>query len=687
MAGKKLLVIIVVIVLLIVALLAGYVLLTQTTTETPSGPAPMVTFISPAYAATGVPINTKILATFSEAMDSSTITTSTFTLKQGTTSVSGTVSYAGLSATFAPSSNLAASAAHTATITTGAKSSSGNALAANFVWSFTTSQVPDTTPPTVSSISPASAATGVPVNIKVLATFSEAMDPLTITTSTFTLKQGATPVSGTVTYAGLTATLNPSSNLAASTAYTATVTTAAKDLAGNALAANFVWSFTTGQATDTTPPQVASTFPVNTATGVGININILATFSEAMDPLTITVSTFTLKQGATPVSGIVTYAGLTATLNPSSNLAASTAYTATVTTAAKDLAGNALGANFVWSFTTGTTPDTTPPAVTFTSPLDTATGVAVNANILATFSEAMDPLTITTATFTLTQGATPVSGIVTYAGLTATLNPASNLTASTAYIATITTGAKDLAGNALAANFVWNFTTGATGPHGPAPVVLGTAGNFVILAKTAISTTGTTSIVGDLGLSPAATSFITGFSLTMDPSNVFATSSMVTGRVYAADMAPPTPTAMTTAILDMQNAYTDAAGRTLPDFTELGAGNIDGLTLVPGLYKWGTGVTFATGVTISGGANDVWIFQIAQDLIVGNGAIVTLSGGAQAKNIFWQVAGQVVLGTTSDFKGIILCQTQIALQTGATLLGRALAQTAVTLDANAVTRP
>jgi hypothetical protein len=134
----------------------------------------------------------------------------------------------------------------------------------------------------------------------------------------------------------------------------------------------------------------------------------------------------------------------------------------------------------------------------------------------------------------------------------------------------------------------------------------------------------------------------------------------------------------------METAYTDAAGRTLPDFTELGAGNIDGLTLVPGLYKWGTGVTIPTGVTLTGGANDVWIFQIAQDLTVGNGAIVTLSGGAQATNIFWQVAGQVTLGTTSQFKGIILCQTLIQMNTGAKLEGRALAQTAVTLDSNNV---
>jgi hypothetical protein len=221
----------------------------------------------------------------------------------------------------------------------------------------------------------------------------------------------------------------------------------------------------------------------------------------------------------------------------------------------------------------------------------------------------------------------------------------------------------------------------------PTPVLLGTAGNFVILAKTGISTTGTTSVVGDLGVSPAAATFITGFGLIMDSSNTFSTSALVTGKVYAADYTPPTPTIMTTAISDMETAYTDAAGRTLPDFTELGAGNIDGLTLVPGLYKWGTGVTIPIGVTLTGGANDVWIFQIAQDLTVGNGAIVTLSGGAQATNIFWQVAGQVTLGTTSQFKGNILCKTLIEMNTGATLNGRALAQTAVTLDANAITAP
>ncbi len=221
------------------------------------------------------------------------------------------------------------------------------------------------------------------------------------------------------------------------------------------------------------------------------------------------------------------------------------------------------------------------------------------------------------------------------------------------------------------------------------PVNLGTAGNYVILAKTGVSTTGTTAVTGNIGLSPAAASFITGFSLIADATDVFATSSLVTGKVYASDYSTPTPTNLTTAIGDMETAYTDAAGRTpTPSgaFLNVGAGEIGGQTLVPGLYKWTTGVTISTDVTLSGGANDVWIFQIAGNLSEANGVKV-LIGSAQAKNIFWQVAGQVTIGTTADFKGVILCQTLIALNSGATLEGRALAQTAVTLDANAVTDP
>ena len=225
----------------------------------------------------------------------------------------------------------------------------------------------------------------------------------------------------------------------------------------------------------------------------------------------------------------------------------------------------------------------------------------------------------------------------------------------------------------------------AVSQSSPAPVNLGTAGDFVILAKTGISTTGTTSIVGDVGISPAAASFITGFGLVYASGATYATSSLVTGHVYASDYTPPTPAKMTAAIGDMETAYTDAAGRTNPDKTELSDGDITSMTLAPGLYKWGTVVLIsAAGVTLSGGANDVWIFQIAQDLVVADGAHVTLSGGALASHVFWQVAGQATIGTAAAMQGIILSLTKIVLNTGATLDGMALAQSAVTMDASTV---
>jgi hypothetical protein len=327
------------------------------------------------------------------------------------------------------------------------------------------------------------------------------------------------------------------------------------------------------------------------------------------------------------------------------------------------------------------------PAVTSTDPLNNVTGVARNTAVAFTFSEAMDPLTINTSTFTLKQGITVVPGTVAYSGTTATFTPTNVLAANTLYSATITTGAKSLTGNLLAANAVWSFTTGGS-TSTLAVVNLGTAGNFVILAKTGVSTTGTTLITGDIGISPTAATFITGFALTLPAGSAFSTSALVVGNVYAPEYASPTPANLTTAISNMEAAYTNAAGRSLPDFTELYAGDITGKTLTPGLYKWGTGVQIsAAGVTLSGSATDVWIFQIGQGLTVADGAIITLSGGALAKNIFWQVAGAATLGKTSQFKGIILSMTAITFKTGASLNGMALAQSAVVLDSNAITKP
>jgi hypothetical protein len=219
------------------------------------------------------------------------------------------------------------------------------------------------------------------------------------------------------------------------------------------------------------------------------------------------------------------------------------------------------------------------------------------------------------------------------------------------------------------------------------PVPLGTAGDFAILAKSGIDTIPTSAITGDIGVSPIDGSALTGFSLTADSSNTFSTSTQVTGKAYAADYTSPTPSKMTTAVSDMEIAYADAAGRTTPDFIELGAGEIGGLTLVPGLYKWGTDLLISTDVTLSGGADDVWIFQISGGITQAAGKSVILAGGALPKNIFWQTFGAVALDTTSHMEGIVMSYSGITLATGATVNGRLLSQTAVTLDSSTVTQP
>ncbi len=224
------------------------------------------------------------------------------------------------------------------------------------------------------------------------------------------------------------------------------------------------------------------------------------------------------------------------------------------------------------------------------------------------------------------------------------------------------------------------------GGSGGAPVVLGAAGGYVLLAKTGISVVPTSAITGDLGLSPAAATFLTGLGLTADSTNVFSTSPQVSGKVYASDYSAPTPASLTAAVSDMGTAFTDAASRPA-GVTELGAGNIGGMTLVPGVYKWGTGVLIPTDLTLSGTASDVWIFQIAQDLTVSSGVKVVLAGGARATNIFWQVSGLADLGTTAHLEGVVLSQTGITLRTGASVTGRLFAQSAISLDGSTVLAP
>jgi len=533
------------------------------------------------------------------------------------------------------------------------------------------------TSPKVTYTINANGTTNVAVNTKVGAFFTTEMDPATINSSTFTLKQGATPVAGTVTYSGLGAVFTPLQNLTANTTYTATISNQVRDLAGNTLGSDYVWSWTTGAVLDTTLPKVIHTVNLDGATNVFTNTKIIATFSEVMDPSTITAANFTFMQGSTPVPGKVSYLGLSLIFTPTNILAPNTRYTATITTGVKDLAGNPLLSNFVWSWTTGARLNTTTPQILYTTPniapLTAKTASLVTPSISlgvltasATFSEPMDPLTITTLTFSLNQGTIPVPGTVIYnpQSFTASFIPTNNLAPNTTYTATITAGVRNIAGTPLASSTVWSFTTSPL--VGQVPVNLGTAANFAILAGSTITNTGNTVIDGDIGLSPGTA--VTGF-----PPGV------LNGAFHLAD-----PIAAT-AKLDLTAAFNDAAGRvgvlTVP--TELG-----GTTLLPGVYNSAAGTFGITGtltLDAQGNPDAVFIFQAASTLITASSSSVALINGAQARNVFWLVGSSATLGTFSIFKGNILAQASITVTTGAAIEGRALTQTAaVTLDSNRI---
>jgi hypothetical protein len=432
-----------------------------------------------------------------------------------------------------------------------------------------------------------------------------------------------------------------------------------------------------------TIPSVSSTVPANADTGVALNQKVVAIFSEEMDSLTITTATFIVKAGIIDISGFVSYSGVTATFTPAVNLTASTIYTCTITTGAKDLTGNSLVANYVWTFTTGAAVIITPPTVISTDPLNLATGVPLNKKVTATFSRAMDPSTITTATFTLIQGTSFVAGTVTYSGVNATYTPSSNLIANTEYTATINTGAKDLAGNALAANHVWKFTTAAGGGTGQLPVNLGSAARFAILSNSAITNIPTSSITGDVGISPGTRSAITGL-----------TNPEVIGIIFAADDPVPVPAMLIQAKLDAEVAYLDAVSAVRGTPIPL-SGNINGLTLVPGLYQSGSSIEISPGGSVTldagGDVNAVFIIRSATSITTGPTSQVILAGGAQAKNIFWSAGSAMTLGTNSKMFGTLIASTSISLLTGARLDGRALIQGAaagqVSLDQNIVVRP
>jgi len=545
---------------LLVAFLAGC---GQQTVTVPS-----VVSTAPAQGATSVAVSANLSTTFSMAMNPATLNGTTFTVTgPGGAAVAGSISYSGTTATFTPAAVLAYNSLYTASISTGAKNLGGVSLLGAYTWSFTTI----TPAPTVTAAVPANAATNVPIAQTLSATFSEAMAPATISASTFTLSRpGEASIAGVVSYSGTVATFTPAANLAYGTAYTATITTGAQDLAGTPIAAAYVWTFTT----ITPPPAVVATVPSNTATGVLTTQVLSATFNEAMSCATLTspATTFTVTgPGATAVAGTTGCVGNIATFTPRASLAVNTLYTATISTAVKSLAGTSMASNYVWTFLTVAT--TATPRVISTVPVNLASGVAINRAITATFSVAMNSATIGTTTFTLSgPGAAAVAGVVTYvaAGSVATFTPTANLTPSTVYTGTITTGAMDLGGTALTSNYVWTFTTSAT------PIVI---------PPTVISTI-PANVATNVPLNQVVSAT---FSTAMNPATINATTFTLTGPgaanvtglvAYAA--VGKTLTFIPTANLATNTLYTATI--------TTGAQNLGGIGLASN-YVW----TFTTG--------------------------------------------------------------------------------------------
>ena len=561
---------------------------------------------------------------------------------------------------------------------------------------------------TVTSTDPANGETGVFTNTKIASTFSGTMDSATLTTSTFTLKQGTTIVPGAVSYTGVTAVFTPTGLLSTNTKYTATITTGAYDTAGKPLANDYVWSFTTGTVADSTLPRVTATINANGATGVPLNTKVGATFTEAMEPSTINATTFTLKQGATAVSGNVTYSGLNAVFTPTGSLLPNTIYTATITTGAKDLSGNELAgnqaslpatSNYIWSWTTAAAGllDTIPPTVILENPVNLATGVAVNSAVNATFSEAMDPLTISTATFTLKAGITPVIGLVTYNALTriATFSPSSNLLPGTAYTAAITIGAEDLAGNALVVPAVnglpkpnpWTFTTAAASipPVVPLAINLGRAASFGIASQAGLTSTGVTVVNGDVALYPTATcTDSTGNAGASRACLVKVYSSptgmTVNGSIYWAGDAFDSGQTALGVTTDLNAAWVEGKAKVPTKPTVAGDQLSSPIAYLPGVYHNATLGLQAGGVATfdaQGDPNAIFIFQVDSSF-VDSGTIlqptrIVLLNGAQARNV-WFVAGlDVTIGSGTTWNGNILAGRSATVNNGSTVTGRILA--------------
>ncbi len=423
--------------------------------------SPIVVSVTPVESSS-VPTISAITVTFSEKMDPSTINNSTFVLRRGAQVINGTVTYSEKTATFKPTEELEGNTIYTMTVKTDIKDLAGNEIKFEYAWAFTTAAVIDVKAPFVVSVAPSANATSVPVTTKMISTFNEEIKGESLSSTTFIVKTGSSTIPGTISVSGGIVTFTPSALLSSGTLYNITVTKEVKDAAGNPMTADFSWSFTT--LADVTAPTVSSVLPAANATAVQTNIKPSVTFSEPMNNSTITTSSILLKQGSTSLAGTVSVSGNTATFSPAAVLSGNTQYSVTITNGVKDLAGNPLSVAYTWNFTTGTIADVTPPVVSSVAPSSNATGVAVTIKPAVTFSEPMNNSTISTSTILLKQGTTNIPGTVGMSGNTATFTPTSALNGNLVYTVSVTTGVKDAAGNPMAANYSWSFTTVSTAP-------------------------------------------------------------------------------------------------------------------------------------------------------------------------------------------------------------------------------
>lgn len=716
-----------------------------------NGICPLVIATDPTNGANSVPFNKVITAKFNEKMNAATITKSSFVILQGTTAIDGEITYADSTATFIPTSALLPFTLYTGTIKSTVKDLAGNALQADYVWTFTTMPVINlTSNPLIGGTTIGGGAYAIGATVTVTATPLVGYAFLNWTENGTVVSLVNLPLK--ISNAGASAT-----EVSVSSSYQFPMPAGNRNLIANFIAVvpgNFavnlssnptVGGTTTGAGsfventlrTVTAAPNIGYTF--SNWTEGGLIVSNAASYSFTLTANKSLVANFTINTyslAANGVNGTVSKNpnqtifdyGSIVQLTPTPNLGysfvswtgdafgtsnplsvtmdANKTITATFELNTYTLNVSALNGSVVKTPSQATynhgssvqleaTPAT---GFTFTSWSGDATGttnpltvnMTSNKNITANFTAIVGSLTL---------NVTAVNGTVTKSpDLVGYLSGASVLLTATPNVGyEFTSWTGDASGNASTVTVLMNANKNVTAnftlttAQGPGTIDLGGAAIYTILSKTGISTTVGSQITGNIGVSPNAAIGITGFGLIMDASGTFSKSdpsTLVSGKVYAADYAAPTPANISTAVSDMETAFTTANGLTTTVITELGAGDITGMTLVPGLYKWGTGLLIsASGVTLTGGPNDTWVFQIGQGLTVADGAIIHLAGGAQAKNIYWITASDATIGSTVDFSGNILSQTKITLNTGSKVTGRLLGQTAVTLDAATVVFP